>query len=266
LRLPTCQGETFVIASGEEGQPALLLLHGASINSAMWMGDVAAWAAHFRVFAVDVIGDPGLSAPSRPRLASDAHTLWLDDVMRGLSLDRASFVGVSNGGWLALDYAIRRPERVERLVALCPGGVVRSKNILLVALPLLLLGKWGTRKLIKRILGSTPAAASDAQRRFGEFMSLIFQNVRPRTERHPVFGDDELSRLTLPVLAILGAKDAVIDSRAVQQRLARVVPHAAIRWVADAGHAIPGQTQPILEFLRSAKAAAHGCQAKPFSG
>jgi hypothetical protein len=70
----------------------------------------------------------------------------------------------------------------------------------------------------------------------------------------------------LPVLAILGAKDAVIDSRAVQQRLARVVPHAAIRWVADAGHAIPGQTQPILEFLRSAKAAAHGCQAKPFSG
>jgi pimeloyl-ACP methyl ester carboxylesterase len=118
-----------------------------------------------------------------------------------------------------------------------------------------LLGKWGTRKLIKRILGSTPAA-SDAQRRFGEFLSLIFQNVRPRTERHPVFTDDELSRLTMPVLAILGAKDAVVDSPAVQQRLGRLVPHAEIRWVAEAGHAIPGQTKPILAFLRSAKAAA----------
>lgn len=43
------------------------------------------WAAHFRVFAVDLIGDAGLSAPSRPPLESDAHALWLNDVMDGLS-------------------------------------------------------------------------------------------------------------------------------------------------------------------------------------
>ena len=66
----------------------------------MWMGDVAAWAEHFRVYAVDVIGDAGLSAPSRPPLASDAHALWLDDVMQALSLERASLVGVSLAdGW-----------------------------------------------------------------------------------------------------------------------------------------------------------------------
>src|SRR5689334_10009809 len=110
LRVSTRQGETFIIACGPETAPPLLLLHGALANSTVWMGDVTEWAAHFRVFAVDVIGEPGLSAPSRPPLASEAHALWLDDVMQALSLTRISMVGVSLGGWLVLDYATRRPE------------------------------------------------------------------------------------------------------------------------------------------------------------
>src|SRR3977135_1981018 len=84
LRVPTRQGETFVVACGEEQAPPLLLLHGSGGNAAMWMGDIAAWAAHFRVYAVDMIGEAGLSAPARPALDSDAHALWLDDVMDGL--------------------------------------------------------------------------------------------------------------------------------------------------------------------------------------
>lgn len=66
LRVSTREGETFVIVCRPENAPPLLLLHGSMANSAMWMGDVAAWSAHFRIYAVDMIGDAGLSAPSRP--------------------------------------------------------------------------------------------------------------------------------------------------------------------------------------------------------
>src|SRR5215472_3038614 len=107
LRLQTRQGETFVIASGPKAAPVLLLFHGGAANSAMWIGDIAAWAAHFRVYAVDMTGEAGFSAPSRPPLNSDACALWLEDVLNALGITRASMVGVSLGGWLALDYAIR---------------------------------------------------------------------------------------------------------------------------------------------------------------
>lgn len=250
LRVPTREGETFVVVSGPQDAPALVLLHGASGNAVMWMGDVAAWAAHFRVFAVDVIGDAGLSAPSRPPLESDAHALWLNDVMDGLSLSRASFAGVSNGGWLVLDYATRRPDRVESLVVLCPGGVVRARNILLKVLPFLLLGNWGARKVREKILGRTPANAPKAHQVFADFITLIFQHLRPRTKRHPILSDDALKRLTMPAMVILGGKDAILDSTAIKQRLERVLPHAEIRYLPHAGHFIPGQTAPILEFLR----------------
>lgn len=249
LRVPTREGETFVVACGPEDAPALVLLHGASGNAAMWMADVAAWSQQYRVYAVDVIGDAGLSAPSRPRLASDAHALWLDDVLEGLNIQHASFLGLSNGGWLALDYATRRPERVESLVVLCPGGIVRAKNILLKALPFLLLGKWGAQKVREMIIGRTPANASKAHQAFADFIALIFEHLRPRTERHPILRDDQLQRLEMPVMVILGGKDAIFDSAAIKQRVERTLPHAEIRYLAEAGHFIPGQTAPILEFL-----------------
>jgi pimeloyl-ACP methyl ester carboxylesterase len=250
LRVPTREGETFVVACGDENAPPLLLLHGSMANSAMWMGDVASWAAHFRVYAVDVIGDAGLSAPSRPPLASEAHALWLDDVMQGLSLTSASIVGVSFGGWLALDYATRRPHHVESLAVVCPGGVGRQKiGIVFKTIPLRMLGAWGTRKAAELVLGRAPANPSPAVQYFAQFMSLIHKNFRPRLVKMPIFNDEALQRLTMPVLAIMGGKDVLLDSAETRQRLARNVPHAEIRYFPEVGHFIPGQTSTILDFL-----------------
>jgi pimeloyl-ACP methyl ester carboxylesterase len=250
LRVPTREGETFVVACGDENAPPLLLLHGSMANSTMWMGDVASWAAHFRVYAVDVIGDAGLSAPSRPPLASEAHALWLDDVMQGLSLTSASIVGVSFGGWLALDYATRRPHRVESLAVVCPGGVGRQKiGIVFKTIPLRMLGAWGTRKAAELVLGRAPANPSPAVQYFAQFMSLIHKNFRPRLVKMPIFNDEALQRLTMPVLAIVGGKDVLLDSAETRQRLARNVPHAEIRYFPEVGHFIPGQTSTILDFL-----------------
>ena len=80
--IPTCQGETFVVVSGERHAVPVVLLHGSGTNASAWLRDVEAWSEHFRVYAVDMIGEPGLSAASRPPLASDAYAAWLDDVWR----------------------------------------------------------------------------------------------------------------------------------------------------------------------------------------
>jgi pimeloyl-ACP methyl ester carboxylesterase len=250
LRVPTREGETFIVACGDANAPPLLLFHGSVANSAMWMGDVAAWAEHFRIYAVDMIGDAGLSAPSHPPLASEAHALWLDDVMQALSRTRVSLVGVSLGGWLALDYATRRPERVDGLVVLCPGGVGRQKlSIVFKTIPLRMLGEWGRRKAGELVLGRAPANPSPAIQYFMKFVSLIHQNFRPRLVKLPIFSDNALQRLTMPVMAILGGKDVLLASAETKRRLERNVAHAQIRYIPEAGHFIPNQTQAVLDFL-----------------
>lgn len=250
FQLPTRQGSTFVIACGEESAPPVLLLHGSLANSASWMGDVALWAQRCRVYAIDVIGEPGLSAPSRPALDSDAYAQWLDDVMRGLGLEHTALVGVSLGGWLALDYATRRPERIDRLALICPGGVGRQKMaILLKAAILGVCGSWGKRKLRESILGRMPSDASPALRKFGEFIALIHKSTWPRKDRLPIFEDAALKRLTMPVLAIVGGKDALLDSLETQRRIEALVENAEVRYIHAAGHFIPGQGGVIAEFL-----------------
>lgn len=248
VRVPTREGETFVLVCGPEDAPPLLLLHGSGSNAAMWMGDVTVWAKHFRVHAVDMIGEPGLSAQSRPPLDSSAYALWLDDVLDHFGLERAAVTGASLGGWLALDYATRRPGRVEKLALLCPGGVGRQKvGFLVKALLYKPFGQWGMRRSLKVVAGvdahETPEIA--------EYLTVTFTHFLPRRDRLPVFTDEALRRLTMPVLVIVGAHDAMFDSHGTAERLRRAVPHATVTVLPEVAHSIIGQTQPILDFLRA---------------
>ncbi len=251
FHIPTSQGETFVIASGTEGAPSLLLLHSGGANAGMWIGEVRAFAEHFRVYAVDMIGEPGFSAPSRPPLVSDAHAVWLDEVLRYLSVDRVSIVGASLGGWLALDYATRRPERVERIAVLCPGGVGRQKiGIVFVSLASRLCGAWGKRKLMERILGRPPAGPPPAVKAFVDFMTLIRRHFRHRMVKLPIFSDEALRRLNMPLLAVVGGRDVLLDSAGTKRRLERHVPQAQVVFLPEAGHLIPGQYPKVRAFLQ----------------
>src|SRR4029077_8038069 len=110
-------------------------------------------AAHFRVYAIDLIGEPGLSARTRYKPGGEEHALWLDDVFKALSVNKAALVGVSLGGWLALDYAIRRPQRVTALALICPAGIGKHKNFLLKAFPLFFLGEWGRKRIRAMVMG-----------------------------------------------------------------------------------------------------------------
>ena len=247
--VPTRHGETFVIESGPEGAPALLLLHGTMANSSIWMREVATWSKYFRVFAIDIIGEPGMSAPSRPSLVSEAYTLWLEDLMQAFALQTVSIVGVSLGAWIALDFAIRRSDRVAGLILLAPPGIGRNKNILLWTLPLLMLGPWGARKVKEKILGGPPVKLSPAAQSFADFMTMIFENTHPRTEKPPVFGDRALENLRMPTMVILGGKDVAVDSAGIKHRLQGLLPQASVRLLPAAGHHLGDQSGPILDFL-----------------
>jgi pimeloyl-ACP methyl ester carboxylesterase len=167
-----------------------------------------------------------------------------------LHIKRASLVGVSLCGWLAVDYATRRPECVDRLVVLCPGGVGRQKaGFIFKAMALRMLGPWGERKLQELVLGPPIANPSPALRYFMEYAALIHRNFRYRTQKLPIFGDDALKRLTMPLMAIVGGRDVLLDSADTKRRLERLVPHSGIHYLPEARHFIPSQTTRILEFL-----------------
>jgi pimeloyl-ACP methyl ester carboxylesterase len=198
------------------------------------------------------VGEPDLSARSRPPLASEAYAFWLDDVLRALAVPRVSIVGVSLGGWLALDYAIRRPGSVDRLALLCPGGIGRQKWAVLVAALLLMpFGRWGLRTTMRLAAGGALPVTTPKAREFADYLMLIHRHFRPRRERLPIFDDDALGNLRMPVLAIVGGRDRMLDSVGTCGQLERAVPHVTIRLLPQAGHVLLGQSGVVLDFLRT---------------
>jgi pimeloyl-ACP methyl ester carboxylesterase len=250
VRLPTREGETFVVSCGPADAPPVVMLQGSGANAAMWLPDIEAYAHRLRVYAVDVIGEPGASAPSRPPLGSAAYAEWLDDVLHGLNLERAALVGVSLGDALALDYAVRRPQRVDRLVLLAPSGIGRQRPSFLVKAALLqLLGDRGRRRLLLSALGVRQGQAGPHDQALGEFALLVFKHFRPRLDRVPLADDTALTGLVPPTLVIAGAQDAMLDSNDTARRLSQCGPNVEMRLLPDTGHYLPGQAQAVLDFL-----------------
>ncbi len=139
---------------------------------------------------------------------------------------------------------------MERLALLCPAGIGRQKNFLLKAVPLMLLGPWGVRKVREMVFGRLKGEPPPAVRPFIELMRQIGRNIRPRIVKIPRLSDAELSRLKAPMLVFLGGRDVLLDSEDSRRRLAKWTPQAEVVFLPEARHNIQGQTPRILEFLK----------------
>jgi pimeloyl-ACP methyl ester carboxylesterase len=244
-KVGTRHGETFVIASGDRTAPPLVLLHGTCSNALAWLGDVPGYAGALRVYAVDMPGEPGRSAPERPPWDGPAYVEWLDDLFGGLGIEQTALLGLSQGGWTALKYAVARPERVTALVLLTPGGIVPARlSFVLRAIPLSLMGRPGAEALNRITFGSQPIHPDAVT-----FMNTIMTHFKPRIGVLPMFSDDELRCLTMPVLLLVGARDALNDSEKMAERMRRLVPAADVRVLPDAGHVLVGLVPSIMPFL-----------------
>jgi pimeloyl-ACP methyl ester carboxylesterase len=245
LIIPTRHGSTFVIASGEPGAPPLVLLHGAGANSAVWAGDVVEYSRQYRVYAVDLMGEPGKSAPNRPAWDSPAYAEWLEDVFDALKIDTATLIAVSQGGWTALKFTTHTPERVNRLVLMAPGGVVPGGMSFLVKTVLFsLLGRRGIQHTVRSLFGNQPIPDGVV-----DIIVVIMRNFRPRVGVLPVFSDEELQRLTMPTLLLGGTQDVLFDLRKIAARLQRLVPHLEVIIIPGAGHALLDTTGYVMSFL-----------------
>ena len=251
--IPTRHGDTYVISSGNPAAPPLVLLHGAGTNSAIWLGDVAVYSQHFRVNAVDLLGEAGRSAPNRPDWHSPAFAEWLADVFDALQIDQAVLLGVSQGGWTALKFATSQSERVSQLVLLCPGGVVATRpSFLLKAVPLSFMGEWGARRITRMMYGDQPFTAE-----VEDIVVQVTKHFKPRIGVPYIFSDEELARLTMPVLLIGGTKDVIFNIDQIANRLSDLLPALAVQILPGAGHALTDTVDQVMAFLAAKEALPH---------
>ncbi|NMC52626.1 MAG: alpha/beta hydrolase [Chloroflexi bacterium] len=246
-RVETRHGQTFLIECGQASAPALMLLHGAGSNAAFWRGEVETLGRTWRVLIPDIPGEAGKSEERRASLSSPAYVEWLEDLFTVEGLEQAAIAGLSLGGWMGMKFAAAHPQKVSRLALLSASGIAPQKNsFLLLAVALMLCGDWGLERMARMVGGGQPMP-----REVMDYTKLIHRAFNARLEVVPLLSDDELARLSMPVLLWMGEKDVMLDSRKSAARLRALLPHAELEVSQGVGHVLPRMGARIAAFLEN---------------
>ncbi|MFD4398281.1 alpha/beta fold hydrolase [Kitasatospora sp. NPDC058478] len=237
LDLPTAFGTTRVYRTGPQHGEPIVLLPGSGGNALMWHRYIDTLARHRPVIAVDTVGEPGASVQSAPIADGRDAAAWLDEILAALEVTDAQVVGCSYGGWLALHHQIHHPGRVASLTLVDPAGFADMGARFyawVIAGGLAATAPRALRPRLARLVGNSAILET-------ELMALMRASMgfRRALPVPPVLSDEELRRLDVPALFLLGERSAMHDAHAVAERLGRLVPSARTEIVPGAGHALP---------------------------
>jgi pimeloyl-ACP methyl ester carboxylesterase len=263
-------GHTVAFRMAGDGPP-LLLIHGIAGTNAIWESVFDELAADHAVIAPDLPGH-GDSGASAGDYSLGAMAATVRDLLLALGHERATVVGHSLGGGVAMQFSYLFPEYTERLILISSGGLGRSVNpaLRLAALPgaELVTAQLGrAARLAGRLLpsgarpggrvavelGRSVSALADSQTR-DAFHATLRAVVGPDGQR--VFAGDRLYLAEhMPTLIIWGERDPIIPV-GHGHRAHAAMPGSRFVVLERAGHFPPledprGVTDAVREFIRA---------------
>ena len=262
-------GRTHLVASGRKDAPTLVLLHMFFTSLTQWAANIADLSRDYRVYAIDVIGQPSKSIPGQPLKSRQDCVTWLSELLDALNIESTDLVGASFGGWFTLNYALGAPKRLNKIVLLSPAGgflpLVKQfyvRGMLNTLFPRRFMMesflRWMTyeenlrdpsTRLIMNCLTDQMYLGSRYFRQPAEMTRFI-----PSVLQDP-FSDEELRGMQVPTLLLIGQQEALYDSAAALERARRLIPNLEGELIAQANHEMTISQHEIvaprvLEFLK----------------
>ncbi len=114
---------TRYLEAGRADAPVVIMLHGTAGSLENFSANYAAYAQHFRVIGIDMLGCGWTDKPERDYLITD-YAEHVRGFMDAMGIKSAAMVGVSLGAWVGAALALAHPPRVRKLVLVAPAGII----------------------------------------------------------------------------------------------------------------------------------------------
>ncbi|MGI5865220.1 MAG: alpha/beta fold hydrolase [Myxococcales bacterium] len=221
--------------------PAVLLLHAFPLSGGMWKKQIAALRASYRVIAPDLPGFGGSPPPTSPASIAGFAALGLG-LLDALGVEKAAVVGLSMGGYVALELQAAASERVSALV-LCDTKAhadtedgKRAREATAHAVE----EEGSTQPLIERLLPNllSPAASPELRREVERLIADTSVEGAAAAQRAMAKRRDftpELGKIGCPTLVLVGGNDTLSTS-AELKGIAQAIPNARFQTIPGAGH------------------------------
>lgn len=256
LSIPTSLGQTHVLAVGPEDSPPALLLPGGNFLNPSCLEWFSPLAENNRIYAPDIIGQPGRSAGFRPSSKGDGHAIWTEEILDGLGLETVPFVGISYGAGISLRVAGRTPERISHVVLVSPSGLVRGPIPRMLKEVVLPMAMYRISPNDERLhCAVRPLLTEDDE--FLEWqVGAVYRHVKLDSDLPRAATKEELSRFDAPTMVFAAEDDIFFPGEAVIRRAREIIPNLASAEILEGRH-VPSRegfvriNEEIERFLRS---------------
>ena len=242
-------GTTHVLVAGPEQGPPLVITHGGNSITPQGLRGLLPLLkqGRYRVYAPDTIGHPGKSAQIRLSPRDQSYGQWLNDLLDGLGLDSAAFIGGSFGAGIILRLAAFAPRRITKMALFVPSGIVPvplTSMAFRITLPYLLYVLFPSRQRLYRAVRWMGSEIDDDVL---QLIEAVFQHVRVEAEMPRPVTKAELANFAAPACVIAAEKDAMFPGDAVTKRAEEIFSNlAVVECLKGATHYA---SQPDLEYV-----------------
>jgi pimeloyl-ACP methyl ester carboxylesterase len=254
-RVATGVGETHLLVAGEDDAPPVLVLPGGNFLNPTCLEWFLPLARRYRLYAPDIPGQPGFSAPRRLSPRGDAQATWLTEVLDALGIETAVCVGLSYGAGLALRLAGFAPQRVSRLALVSPAGLVLGPMGRMMTEIVMPMYAYRFAPSDERLMRAVRPILSEPDGELARQIGAIYRQVRLDTRLPRRATAAELRACRAQALVIAAADDPFFPGERVATKAREVLPVLNGVEVLAEGHHIPtraafdGITRRIGEFL-----------------
>ncbi|PRY57067.1 pimeloyl-ACP methyl ester carboxylesterase [Knoellia remsis] len=231
------------------GRTPVVLLPGRSSGSPMWAANLPGIIAERPVYAMDAIGDAGLSVQSTPLSSFADIAQWVDEALAALKVEKAHVVGHSFGGASAAALATTRPGRIASLTLLEPVMTFESMPVSTMLWAALLSvpapQSWKDRALAE--IGGTTVEEVRRRTPMSEMINLGSRNFRAALPTPKVATDEALRGWTFPVYVAIASDKSLAGGEEAAARARSLLPNATVKVWPDTTHSLPMQVAAPLD-------------------
>ena len=234
---------------GGEGDP-LVVIHGGGGGVNSWQSSLEELSRHYTVYAPDLPGF-GHSQSRNDRFQLSEYVEFMNEFVHTLGLRRFHLIGHSLGGGIALQFALKFPQKIEKLVLV--SSMFLGKEIALWA-------RFLSSSSCFRYVGKAGLSVIRTIGWVARFFCNTCKIAPPFTQLHISIGKsimtlkgqttvliNQLTELPMPTLLVWGARDGIVPSRQAHAA-ADIIPDCQLHVFEGCGHHV--QNQKLQEFCQ----------------
>ncbi len=237
IEVQTRFGATSVLVAGPEDAPPLIIHQGGNFPNPATLHWFAALMTRFRVFAPDLPGAPGYSAPYHLDSRKGELHEWARDVLDTLDLGCAPHLGVSFGGGIILELASVAPERIDHMALIAPAGLLKPSIwplIAKLAVPMLRYRLRPTRANLT--VAVAPLHSDPPSELMLDTHAAVFRHLRLAHRMPGPMADGALAGFNRPALVVGAERDPLFPGKALLARTRHLLPQAETRLLPGSRH------------------------------